>query len=79
MIQHFTPQLLIQHLYNETTATEAAAIRHALETDEALQAEFGRFQDVLQALDEEAGGENPSSSTIHAILSYSKQHQAETV
>ena len=78
MESNFTTQHLIKHLYNETSASEAAAIQNALANDEFLREEFDRLQEVKQALDE-SGGEEPGAKTIQMILEYSSQQQMEIV
>lgn len=78
MQRNSTPQLLIKHLYNETTASEASAVFHALQQDELLQQEYARLQEAKFALDD-AGGDDPGFSTIRNILRYSEKYQMETV
>lgn len=73
----FTPQLLIKHLYNETTATEGSAVFSALEENEAVQEEFAQLLEAKQALDD-AGGDDPGRACIRNILRYSGAQQLET-
>jgi hypothetical protein len=74
----FTPQLLIKHLYNETTESEKTAIEHALQHNALLMQEFEQLRETKYALDE-AGGESPCAMTLHNIMEYSKEQQMESV
>ena len=74
MQQTFTPELLVKHLYNETTPSEASAINHALANDMNLQQEFKQLQETKNALDE-ADGEAPDTSVIQKILAFSKKQE----
>lgn len=78
MQQIFTPELLIKHLYNETTPAEARAIAVALRNDPSLQEEFRHLKETKYRLDESEGGE-PGQSTIQKILVYSGQTQMQPV
>lgn len=73
MQQIFTSELLVKHLYNETTDSEAAAIENALANDANLQQEFKQLRATKNALDED--GEAPSTSTIEKILAFSKEQE----
>ncbi len=70
MQQIFTPELLVKHLYNETTPEEAIAIEDALTTNVALQTVYRQLQATKYALDEEDGG-TPPSSVLQKIKAYS--------
>ncbi len=70
MQQIFTPELLVKHLYNETTSEEATAIEDALTTNVALQTTYKQLQATKYALDEEDGG-TPHSSVFQKIKAYS--------
>jgi hypothetical protein len=74
MQQTFTPELLVKHLYNETTPSEASAINHALANDTNLQQEFKQLQETKNALDE-ADGEAPGAYVIQKILAFSKKQE----
>jgi hypothetical protein len=78
MEKDFTPQLLIKHLYNETTEPEKTAVEAALLANAELKNEFEQLQEAKYALDE-AGGESPCAMSIHNILQYSKEYHMETV
>jgi hypothetical protein len=78
MQQIFTPELLIKHLYNETTPAEARAIAVALQNNPSLQEEFRHLEETKYRLDESEGGE-PGQSTIQKILAYSGQSQMQPV
>lgn len=68
----FTPEILVKHLYNETSLLEAQAIRNALVQDETLQEKFKELQTAKTLLDEN-GGDEPDAETIKSILSYAKR------
>ena len=74
MQQNSTSELLVKHLYNETTDSEATAIEHALANDANLQQEFKQLRATKNALDE-TDGETPSASTIQKILAFSKEQE----
>ena len=74
MQQTFTPELLVKHLYNETTEQESISVKEALANDETLQQEYSLLQKAKYALDE-TGGETPGSSVIESILTFSKERE----
>ncbi|MEZ5025514.1 MAG: hypothetical protein R2739_02955 [Chitinophagales bacterium] len=78
MQQIFTPELLVKHLYNETTTKEAEIINEAIAKNATLKQEFNRLQTAKNALNED-DGELPKASTIENILSYSKQQHVSEV
>ena len=75
MKQSFTPNHLIQYLYNETTASETLAINEALNEDQALLEEFKSLHEGYQQLPKVKF--SPSSSTIQDILGYSERTTLE--
>ncbi len=78
MQQIFTPELLIQHLYNETSPEEAKAIDRALRNHPALQEEFSRLKEAKYQLDE-SEGDGPGKSVLQKILAYSRQSEMQAV
>ena len=78
MQQLFTPELLIRHLYHETTASEARTIDLALRNNPSLREEFRLLKEAKYKLDESEEDE-PGKSTIQQILAYSKQSEMQSV
>lgn len=74
MQQISTPELLVKHLYNETSAEEATTVDNALTNDSKLQEEFNELQTAKIALDE-ADGELPGVSVIEKIMTFSKEQE----
>ena len=74
MQQNSTSQLLVKHLYNETSASEASAVNNALANDATLGQEFKKLQETKSALDE-TDGEAPDASVIQKILAFSKKQE----
>ena len=74
-MQNFTPEDLLQYLYNETSQEKTAAIKAALETDWSLQ----------EKLDVIAAGRNrleqlnlsPRKQAIDNILAYAEKSVGE--
>ncbi len=76
MTQDFTlRELLIKHLYHETTTTECLALECLLREDAALQAEFTAFRQMKEALQEVQL--EPSDACVDAILKYSAHTELE--
>lgn len=78
MQQISTSELLIKHLYNETTIEEASIVNKLLKDESAIQEEFLKIQAAKYALDE-ADGYEPSTSVVDKILDYSKKTATELV
>ncbi len=74
MQQNSTSELLVKHLYNETSTNEANAVSDALAQDNALQQEFNQLSEAKYALDE-TDGETPDISIIQKIMKFSKQQE----
>jgi hypothetical protein len=73
----FTTQLLIKHLYNETTEQEQQVVQEALEQNYSLREEFLQLQEMYREL----GGlveEMPSRRSVRVILEYAHE-QMEAV
>lgn len=78
MQKNSTPELLVKHLYNETTNSEAILVNDALKNNIDLQEEFKQMQATKYALDDTDGNE-PNKSVIENILNYSKKTTPEMV
>ena len=74
-MHNFTPEDLLQYLYNETSPAQTAAIKAALETDWSLREKFEVITSAQQKL--EALKMSPSQKTIDNILSYAEKAVAE--
>lgn len=74
-MHNFTPEDLLQYLYNETSTTQTAAIKAALETDWSLREKFEVIKSAQCRL--EALKMSPSQKTIDNILSYAEKAVAE--
>ena len=75
MKQKFTPNDLIQYLYNEVSTTERLAIDEALCEDPRLKEEFQGLQQAYRQLPKITF--SPSSPTIQDILKYSERTALE--
>jgi hypothetical protein len=73
----FTPEELVQYLYNETSQEKAAAIETALQYDWSLREKL----DVLRASSNSLNRalESPRSETILYALNYARETFAESV
>lgn len=71
----FTPEDLIQYLYNETSPARTAEITAALESDWSLREKFEVITSAQKRL--EALKMSPSQQTIDNILSYAEKAVAE--
>ena len=74
-MHNFTPEDLLQYLYNETSVAQTAAIKAALETDWSLREKFEVITSAQGRL--EALKMSPSQKTIDRILSYAEKAVAE--
>ena len=74
-MHNFTPEDLLQYLYNETSPAQSAAIKAALETDWSLREKFEVITSAQKRL--EALKMSPSQQTIDNILSYAEKAVAE--
>ncbi len=72
---NFTPEDLLQYLYNETSPAQTAEIKAALETDWSLREKFEVITSAQSRL--EALKMSPSQQTIDNILSYAEKAVAE--
>ncbi len=74
-MHNFTPEDLLQFLYNETSTTQSAAIVAALESDWSLREKFEELtaaQKELKTLQL-----SPSRQTIDNILQYAEKSISE--
>jgi hypothetical protein len=74
-MHNFTPEDLVQYLYNETSPAQTAEIKAALETDWSLREKFEVLTSAQNRL--EALKMSPSQQTIDNILSYAEKAVAE--
>lgn len=74
-MHNFTPEDLLQYLYNETSPAQSAAIKAALETDWSLREKFEVITSAQKRL--EALKMSPSQQTIDNILNYAEKAVAE--
>jgi hypothetical protein len=74
-MHNFTPEDLLQYLYNETSPARTAEIKAALETDWSLREKFEVITSAQSRL--ETLKMSPSQQTIDNILSYAEKAVAE--
>ena len=74
-MHNFTPEDLLQYLYNETSPEQTAQIKAALETDWSLREKFEVLNSAQKRL--EALKMSPSQQTIDNILTYAEKAVAE--
>ena len=77
MKQTFTPELLLQYLYKETSLAESLEIAEELEEDLMLQEEYEELQEAYRELPKVQF--SPSNKTISQVLEYSKEAKLETL
>ncbi|MDN3659062.1 hypothetical protein QWZ08_25685 [Ferruginibacter paludis] len=70
----FTPEDLIQYVYNETSTQKSAAIRGALETDWKLREKYEEIISAQQALEKVTF--SPRKKAIDNILAYAEKSLA---
>lgn len=74
-MHNFTPEDLLQYLYNETSPEQTAQIKAALETDWSLREKLEVITSAQKRL--EALKMSPSQQTINNILNYAEKAIAE--
>ncbi len=74
-MHNFTPEDLLQYLYNETSPAQTAHIKAALETDWSLREKFEVITSAQKRL--EALKMSPSQQTIDNILNYAEKAVSE--
>ena len=70
-MHNFTPEDLLQFLYNETSPAKSAEIKAALESDWSLREKFEVITSAQKRL--EALKMSPSKQTIENILNYAEK------
>lgn len=78
MQKNSTLELLVKHLYNETTNSESKFVADTLKSNIDLQEEFIQMQATKYALDD-FDGDEPDQSIIANIINYSKKSTPEMV
>ena len=74
-MHNFTPEDLLQYLYNETSPSKSAEIKAALESDWSLREKFEVLVSAQKKL--EALKMSPSQQTISNILNYAEKAVGE--
>jgi hypothetical protein len=74
-MHNFTPEDLLQYLYNETSPAQTAEIKAALETDWSLCEQFEVMTSAQKRL--ETLKMSPSQQTVDNILDYAEKAVAE--
>ncbi len=74
-MQNFTPEDLIQYVYNETSPENSSAIKAALKTDFQLKEMFDIIVSAQKSL--EAFQISPSEQSIDTILLHAKKVQTK--
>lgn len=75
MTSNYTPEDLLQYLYNETTPEETAAIEKALKEDWTLREKFEVIKKAAQRLTKLSF--SPRTETVLNILKYANQGLVE--
>jgi len=70
-MHNFTPEDLLLYLYKETSPTQTAEIKAALESDWSLREKFEVITSAQQRL--EALKMSPSQQTIDKIMNYAEK------
>ncbi|HEX2683937.1 MAG TPA: hypothetical protein VHL77_08385 [Ferruginibacter sp.] len=74
-MHNFTPEDLLLYLYNETSPSQTAEIKAALENDWSLREKFEVISSAQKRL--EALKLSPSQQTIDNILAYAEKAVSE--
>ena len=74
-MDNFTPEDLLQYLYNETSPAKSAEIKAALESDWSLREKFEVITSAQKRL--ETLKMSPSQQTIDTILNYAEKAVGE--
>ncbi|MEP7257836.1 MAG: hypothetical protein ABI687_05605 [Flavitalea sp.] len=72
----FTPEELVQYLYNETSPERTADIETALQNDWSLREKLEVLQNSMQLLNR--GLESPRPEAVLNILNYARETANET-
>ncbi|HTE07746.1 MAG TPA: hypothetical protein VK628_03220 [Flavitalea sp.] len=73
----FTPEELVQYLYNETSPERTADIDAALQQDWALREKLEVFQNSMQSLNRNL--ESPRTEVVMNILNYARDTVSESM
>lgn len=73
----FTPEELVQYLYNETSPKRTAEIEEALQHDWSLREKLETLQHTSQALDIQF--ESPRTASVINVLNYARESVNEPV
>lgn len=73
----FTPEELVQYLYDETSPKRTAEIEEALQHDWSLREKLENLQNASQALDIEL--ESPRTASVINVLNYAREAVNEPV
>ncbi|MBL7736228.1 MAG: hypothetical protein JNL51_12275 [Chitinophagaceae bacterium] len=74
----FTPEELVQYLYNETSPERTAEIKAALQHDWALREKLEAVRDSVHLLNNEKL-ESPRTEVVTNILRYARESLSEPV
>jgi len=74
-MHNFTPEDLVQYMYNETSTEKSSAIKAALETDWILKEKYDVIVSAQKRL--EAFKLSPREEVVSNILNYAKNAIAE--
>jgi hypothetical protein len=77
MTSLFTPEELIQYLYNETSPARTAEIDEALQRDWTLREKLEVLQNSVQLLPKTL--ESPRTEAVKRILTYARESVGEPV
>jgi len=73
----FTPEELVQYLYNETSPERTADIDAALQQDWALREKLEVFQNSMRSLNRNL--ESPRTEVVMNILNYARDTVSESM
>lgn len=73
----FTPEELMQYLYNETSPARTAQIEEMLQTDWSLREKLEVLQNAMQTLDRPL--ESPRAEAVLNVLNYARETLTEPV
>ena len=73
----FTPEELVQYLYNEASPEKSAAIENALQQDWTLREKLEVLKSSTDCLDK--GLEAPRTQVVLNVLNYARETMAESV
>lgn len=73
----FTPEELMQYLYNETSPARTAQIEEMLQTDWSLREKLEALQNAKQMLDRPL--ESPRAEAVLNVLNYARETLTEPV